>query len=153
MNAELPGTENGFRLRKANNADIPAIIVQAEKLNLDIEDISAESTYVTENNGQMAGFGRHKNYVDFTEISTVGVIENHRNKGAGKVIVKKLIITASCGEIWLTTVIPEYFERFGFKRSKHAPDELVAKTEKLCKKFRKLPENNVFMRLKAVSKS
>lgn len=144
---EFSGFDNEFRVRKANNEDIPVIEIYAELFNLDSEGLTPENIFVTEKNGLLTGFGRHKNYRNICEISTVGVLESYRNKGAGKILVKKLICSATSCEIWLTTVIPEYFEKFGFETCEDAPGELILKTEKLCKKFHKSPERNVFMKL------
>jgi len=136
-----------FLIRKANDADIPAIKGYAERFNLDSEGLLPESLYVTEKNKLLAGFGRHKNYKDFTEIATIGVLEEYRSKGVGKLIVNTLVNTAPLPEIWLATIIPGYFEQFGFKTCNNAPEGLILKAENTCKKVCKCSSNVVFMRL------
>lgn len=136
-----------FQLRKGKESDISIIRFYAEKFNLDSEELIPQNIYVIEINGQLAGFGRHKEHGNICEISTVGVLEEYRNNGAGKILVNCLILTAPAAEIWLTTIIPEFFKKFGFQICENVPLELIFKTERLCKKFNKSPENNTFMRL------
>lgn len=139
-----------FRLRKAFDSDIEKIKPYAEKLNLDTKDMNPRKFYIVSNNGQIAGFGRKKNYKNICEFATIGVFEEYRDFGIGEMIVNKLIETASGEEIWLTTVIPEYFNKFGFKMSNNAPEELILKAQRICKRFGKPIENNVFMRLETL---
>lgn len=133
-------------IRKALSEDIEKIRPLIEKLNLDSEDLDCEKFYVFICGGIIAGFGRYKNYGDFYEIATIGVIEGHRNQGIGKALIDKLLNSIPSDEIWLTTIIPEYFLKLGFKISDNIPEPLVAKTRKICKKFNKPQDNSVFMK-------
>lgn len=138
-----------FILRKAFDSDIEKIKPYAEKLNLDTKDMNPRKFYIVSNKGQIAGFGRRKNYKNICELATIGVLENHRRTGIGELLVNKLIKEASAEEIWLTTIIPEYFTKFGFKTSNNEPEELFLKSRRICKKFGKPPALNVFMRLES----
>ena len=135
-----------FLLRKAFDSDIKKIKPHAERFNLDTEGLEPLNLYIAEKNGNLAGFGRYKNYGDFYEISTLGVLENFRNLGLGKMMVKKLTDSAPSKKIWLTTIIPVYFEKFGFKISDNVPEQLILKTKKICKKFNKNVKFNVYMK-------
>lgn len=136
-----------FLLRKASNPDIEHVKFYAEKFNLDTEDLDIHKLFIVEKGSFLAGFGRYKNYRNICEISTVGVVEKHRGSGVGKIIIEKLIESVLAEEIWLTTVFPDYFYRFGFRLNDNAPEELVLKTERICKKFNKPVEKNVYMKL------
>jgi len=136
-----------FILRKAFDSDIEIIKPYADKLNLDSDGLEADKLFVANKNKSLAGFGRYKTYGNIYEISTVGVLEYFRGQGIGKIIMEKLITKATSDEIWLTTVIPEYFTKFGFVRRGNVPLELIKKTEKICKKFNKPVELNVYMKL------
>ncbi len=136
-----------FILRKAGDIDIEKVKPYTEELNLDSEDLDPEKFYIAEKDGNLAGFGRYKNYENTHEISTVGVLKNYRNSGVGRIIIEKLIETAALeDEIWLTTVFPAYFTKLGFKISGNIPQQLVLKTERICKKFNKPVQRNVFMK-------
>ncbi len=137
-----------FALRKGFESDLKKIKPYADKFNLDSEGMEANKLYIAERNGNLAGFGRYKNYRNIYEISTVGILENFRGQSAGKIIVNKLIDSAFLEEIWLTTVIPDYFKKFGFEINNNIPRELGLKTLRICAKFNKQPKLNVFMKLR-----
>jgi len=137
-----------FILRKAIDSDLEKIKIYAESFNLDSEDLEPQKLYIAEKAGVLAGFGRYKNYRNIYEISTIGALKEFRRMGAGTIIVEQLIKSAFLDEIWLTTVFPEYFQKFGFKKTNNnLPEELVLKTKKLCKKYNKSLEFNIYMKL------
>lgn len=137
-----------FLFRKANDKDIKKIKILADNFNLDSDNLEPQKTHIVEKNGDLAGFGRYKNYRNIHEISTIGVLKNYRNMNIGKIITGNLIESAGSGtEIWLTTIIPDFFSKFGFKVKKNAPFELVLKTKKICKKYNKPFNKNIFMKL------
>ncbi|OGI02207.1 MAG: hypothetical protein A2Y25_04655 [Candidatus Melainabacteria bacterium GWF2_37_15] len=135
-------------IRKAIKSDIEKIKSHIEEFNLDSEDMDHEKFYVFEYGGIVAGFGRYKNYGNYCEIATIGVLKPFRNRGIGKTIVNQLIKSVPFEEIWLTTVIPDFFKKFGFKKSQNVPEELLQKTRRICEKFEKSEEFSVFMKLK-----
>ncbi len=142
-----------FILKKAGYADIKKVKIHAEKLNLDSEELNPQKLYIIEKEKKLVGFGRHKNYGNIHELSTVGILEPYRRLRLGQVIVEKLISLAPVrNEIWLTTIFPEYFAKFGFKTDKNIPEELILKAERICKKFNKSPEYNTFMKYHKILK-
>ncbi len=135
-------------LRKASGFDLKNVKTHAEKLNLDSEKLEQDKLYIAEKNDDLAGFGRYKKHGKIYEISTVGVLGQYRKTGIGKLIIEKLVESASFeNEIWLTTVIPGYFEKFGFSICCDVPRELVLKAKRICKKFKKPVDFNVYMKL------
>lgn len=63
----------------------------------------------------------------------MGVVEHKRNQGIGKMIVEYLISNFPTSDVYITTDLPEYFERFGFKKDEPGPKELVEKLSRVCK--------------------
>lgn len=135
-------------LRRAIESDIEKIKPYLEEFNLDLEGLEHRKLYVYEHRGSLAGFGRYRNCGNYYEIATVGVLEPFRGRGIGKTIVKQLISIIPSNEIWLTTIIPEYFKKFGFKKIGHnIPAALILKNYRICEKFNKPRELSVFMKL------
>ncbi len=54
-------------------------------------------------------------------------------------------------DVYITTDLPKYFERLGFKRIEHDPEELVEKLKRVCKS--KCREEAVAMVYRKVRKS
>lgn len=121
-----------IKLRKARKSDMPLIQAYIEKFKLDDENIRFEQFVVAEKGREPVGFGRIKPYQFCFELGGVGVLEPYRNQGIGATIVKKLIQDFPSDEVWITTDMPEYFARFGFKPAKEAPQEIKDKIERIC---------------------
>jgi N-acetylglutamate synthase-like GNAT family acetyltransferase len=107
-------------LRKANIADMQIIESYVEKFRLDNENLKFEQFIVAERNGSIIGFGRIKPYQDCFQLGCVAVLEAYRKRSIGSAIVKKLIKDFPSDDIWITTDIPEYFQRFGFRSTTDA---------------------------------
>lgn len=120
-----------MKLFEAINTDLNFIEQLAKSFNLDIDDLKAEEFLVAKKENRIVGFGRLKRHNGFEEISTVGVIKEERMNGVGKVILEGLIKQAK-GEIYLITMIPDFFKQFDFEAINIFPEELKAK-EKICK--------------------
>ena len=113
-----------FVLRKALNSELKTVKLYADEFHLDSYKLEKQKLYIAEKNGQIAGFGRYKQYKDIYEISTIGVLKDFRGYGVGKMIISKLIEVTGTNNIWLTTVIPEYFQLMGFEKSAFSYFEL-----------------------------
>jgi len=121
-------------LRAAKESDMPFIRTHIERFRLDDENISFEQFTVAEKEGGIVGFGRIKPYKSCFELGCLGVLELYRNRGVGGAIVKKLIEDFPSDEIWITTDIPKYFERFGFNHTEDAPQEIKDKIRGVCQR-------------------
>lgn len=120
------------KLRAAKESDMSLIRTHTEKFGLDDENMSFEQFIVAEKELGIIGFGRIKHYESCCELACLGVLEQYRNQGTGAAIVKKLIEIFPGNEIWITTDIPKYFERFGFELAKDAPQEIKDKIKSVC---------------------
>jgi N-acetylglutamate synthase-like GNAT family acetyltransferase len=118
-----------IRIRDATNQDMPAIVRMIGEFRLDYEDLQPSQFIVAQDGELMVGFGRLKPYPDATEIECIGVLHERRREGIGKLIVDELIRRGP-GEIWITTVMPEFFRPMGFVESSEVPESIVRKLER-----------------------
>ena len=117
----------------ANERDMPVIEQLAKSFDLDCEKLSWKQFVAAKKNDTIIGFGRLREYPGCTEVSTVGVVLEERNKGVGTAIVKELIRMGH-SEIFVTCVIPDFFRRFGFFAVQHYPSVLQKKVD-FCKLY------------------
>lgn len=68
------------------------------------------------------------------ELGTVGVLESERGKGWGDRVVRELIRRFPTREVYITTDLTAYFERFGFQRMdpQKVPAPLQDKLTRIC---------------------
>lgn len=68
------------------------------------------------------------------ELGTVGVLEPERGKGWGDRVVRELIRRFPTREVYITTDLTAYFERFGFRAMEPAavPAPLQDKLKRIC---------------------
>lgn len=114
----------------------------AMSFDLDCEDFSIHQFYVAKSNTEIVGFGRLRKYSSCTEVATVGVIPEERYKGIGTAIVNELIKSGP-KELFVTCVIPHFFERIGFETVKHYP-EVLRKKVNFCKLY-DFTEDQIFV--------
>ncbi len=126
----------GLTLKKASLEEMQLIISLIDEFNLDDEKISKDQFIVAKKDGELIGFGRLKPYKKIFELSSVGVIEKHRRKGVGRLIINKLIENCPHTDIWITTKIQDYFKRIGFKKCHTPPIEILTKQNYLCRKLK-----------------
>lgn len=125
-------------IRKAKLSDMKAIDEIAMRFDLDSNDTEASQFIVAEDNGKIAAFGRIWRHPDTIELGTVGVVEEYRGKGLAKKLVAELLSTVKEKDVYLTTLIPGFFEQFGFvKLNTPAPGSMIRKAE-WCEGCRKI---------------
>ena len=90
-----------------------------------LDDINLEETqFLTayyEN--KLAGFVRLRKYNSCEELCSLGVLENFRLRGIGSRLVNE-VFELSTKPLFVVTVIPEFFKRFGFRETTTYPYEL-----------------------------
>ena len=116
-----------LQIRQASQVDINLIESYLEDFYLDKEKLSPAQFLIAEVDENLAGFGRIKSYSSFYELSSLGVLEEYRNKGVGEKLIKHLIDTVPADEVWITTRIADYFQKFGFQEVDNPPEELKQK--------------------------
>ena len=124
------------RIGPATADDLPLIAECVGRFRLDDEDLRAEQFLVARRNGHVVAFGRIKPYPGGVyELCNVGVLEPERGRGLGAAIVHALISRFPTPDVWITTDLASYFERFGF-RAAHPPAPIAAKLAGVCARLR-----------------
>ena len=113
--------------RSAAQGDLPFIEGTVARLRLDNEDLCAEQFVVVEEGERAVAFGRIKPYRRTFELGCVAVVEDRRNQGLGELVVRELIRRFPQRRVYVTTDIPDYFQRLGFVRTRALPRELSEK--------------------------
>lgn len=101
----------------------------AKSFNLDCDNLGSKQFIVARINMEMAGFARLKEHSDCIELSTLGVLPGYRRNGVGQHLIDNLLKTTESEKIHLVTVIPEYFQKSGFKLTNDIPVSLKLKNE------------------------
>jgi len=119
----------------ATDDDLSAIREHVLRFKLDGEHLAADQLIVAREEGRLVAFGRVKPYGGGVfELGTVGVLESERGKGWGDRVVRELIRRFPTREVYITTDLTAYFERFGFQRMKpeEVPAPLADKLRRIC---------------------
>lgn len=101
---------------------------------LDNADMLPEQFRVLSNNGKVVAFGRLREHEDATELCTMGVSKDFQKKGFGEKMVKHLQSIA-VRDIYLVTVIPDFFAKIGFKMVETYPASIRKKVDRCSSDF------------------
>jgi len=115
-----------MRTRKAKEADVPNIIDLAGDLGLDYSGMEEDAFWVAESDGRIAGIVGLKKHPDCLELCALGVEPGNRGQGFAGALVRSLL-EAARADVFLATIIPAFFERFGFVRVADGPRSLSDK--------------------------
>ncbi len=136
------------RLRENGRVPIPVDLVPATddhlplirecvaRFRLDDENLAAAQFIVAREAGRMVAFGRIKPYATVYELACVGVLEAERGRGFGRLIVEELLRRFPARTVYITTDLPGYFARFGFRPLADPPPEIAAKLRGVCDRLR-----------------
>lgn len=137
-----------------NGKNFQIVKQHIKEMQLDNRMLAAEQFVVSLLQNDVIGFGRLRNYSLCSEIGSIGVLTKYRGKGVGKKIVTKLIENFYAinrnrkKELYVVTIIPAYFQKFGFRVIEDPwPKEIVDKYS-YCTKSLSVPEKYVVMKLK-----
>lgn len=117
-----------MRLRKAERVDFPDIVRLARRLDLDYADMEADGFWVVEEGGRILGICGLKNHPECLELCTLGVDKKYRDRGWGAQLVRA-VLNEVPGDLYLATVIPDFFVRFGFVKADSVSPSMVKKAE------------------------
>jgi N-acetylglutamate synthase-like GNAT family acetyltransferase len=115
-----------------------------EEFELDNRALKAEEFLVIKNREGLLGFGRIREFENFAEMCSLGIIESKRFSGLGKQLTQSLIEKTN-QTIYLVCIIPEYFKNFGFNICESFPIEIQDKLN-YCTQSLVVPEPYVVMR-------
>ncbi len=117
-----------MRVRKARPADWPQILELARKYDLDYEEMQADDFWVIASGRRIEGICGLKKHPDCFELCSLGVKEDRRGRGLANRLVLELLKTTPA-DLYLATVIPKFFEKFGFRRTDNPPASMVKKAD------------------------
>lgn len=118
-------------IRPATREDLQLIKRTIRRFDLDPERLQPEQFIVAMEGKSRAGFARIKPYRGCFELGSVAVLEKFRERGVASRLVKCLMSKFPTRKVWLTTMSPDYFKRFGFETAK-PPAELARKLKTIC---------------------
>ncbi len=115
-------------IRKAVKDDLPQISALAAKHNLDYENMAADDFWVASEGDKIIGICGLKKHPDCRELCSLGVDETFQKRGLGRQLVRTLLQETS-GDIYLATIIPEFFRKLGFEESGSIPASMIKKVD------------------------
>lgn len=134
-----------------NDVYFEQVLQGIQQMQLDARNLNPNEFVIALLNHQiLVGFGRLREYPSSCEISSVGVFEPYRNKGIGKKIIHTLIENKSASvpsekNLYVVTILPDYFAKIGFRITKNFPSEIAEKWH-YCTSQLKVPTPYVVMK-------
>ena len=122
--------------------DFEAIKKHIVDLELDDRRMMREE-FLTVSGTALAGFGRVREFNNFSEMCSLGILPGERCKGLGIELTRKLMEKA-LRPIYMVCVIPSFFETLGFTVCRHYPKEMQEKLD-YCMSHLAVPEPYVVM--------
>ena len=116
-----------MEIRKPTNEEFEQVKISANQMKLDLQNVKQEQFVCAFSECGLAGFVRINAVDDFKELATLGILKEYRKNGVGAFLIKNL--QSNYADLHVVTVIPEYFEQFGFESMSNVPDELMKKFE------------------------
>ncbi len=132
-----------IRVRQARDADKTAIERIIKELDLSYPSQTLNDFWVAEEEKQVVGIAALWEYRNFYYLSSVGVAENRQHQGIATKLLNKLL-AGRRKDVYLFTIMPDFFARFGFQTVSEPPKGLPPRTIFACGRCR--PERCVCMR-------
>ncbi len=120
-------------MQAASPDDMPFITECIDRFGLDNEDLDFRQFIIAIVGNELVGFGRIRPYKEVYELGCIGVMENRRGRGIGRMIVEYLINSFPADDVYITTDLIRYFERLGFRQIERGPGELIEKLNRVCR--------------------
>lgn len=111
-------------IRKASKEDIPYIVRIAWRLALDYPGMEDDTFFLAEERGKIIGILGLREYGDFLEMLSVGVLEEFRKMGVGKKLVEGALKQIRGRRVYLMTSIPDFYGALGFKEVNKFPEAI-----------------------------
>jgi amino-acid N-acetyltransferase len=122
----MPDLLSGLALSSCSQNDFGRVLQCIAELHLDDNDVHYSQFLVIKKREQLIGFGRIRTYLQCKELCSLGIMAPYRNRGLGTRITEELIKKGS-GNLYVVTVIPAFFSRFGFEQTHEFPKEIESK--------------------------
>jgi N-acetylglutamate synthase-like GNAT family acetyltransferase len=102
------------KIRRAQERDAEEILKILKELDLFYPSQSLERFWVAEDKSGIAGIVRLEEFDDYFFLSSLGVKKDKRKKGIAAALLKSILKSAN-KNIYLYTIVPEFFKKFGFE--------------------------------------
>ncbi len=134
MKQTAPNSEScsqDIRVRRAEIQDHPQILRLLSDLELAYAAMDLECFWVAARGETVLGVAELKDRGRLALLSCVGVREDLRGRGIGGLLVDTLV-GAAAKDVYLYTLIPGFFRRFGFEEAAAAPAALPPRSMYGC---------------------
>ena len=111
-------------VRKASKEDMPYVVRIAWRLALDYPGMENDTFFVAEERGKIVGILGLKDFGEFLEMLSVGVLEEYRKMGIGRKLVEEALKSVTGRPVYLLTTIPRFYESLGFEKTTRVPEAL-----------------------------
>lgn len=108
-----------------SESEFEQVIQLANSMKLDVKEAKREQFIIVKNDNEVVAFARIFPRGTLNELATLGVVKKNRGQGLSGLLINELRTMYS--QLYLVTVIPDYFKKIGFKISKDIPKELEQK--------------------------
>jgi N-acetylglutamate synthase-like GNAT family acetyltransferase len=119
-----------MKIRKAAKSDFRGVRRLAAGFDLDYADMEGDDFWVAAQGPKIIGICGLAKHSDCLELRSLAVADRFRKRGVGRELVAALFEQAG-QDIFLTTVIPDYFSKLGFEPATAVPASMV-KPEDWC---------------------
>lgn len=90
--------------------------------------METDDFFIANDGDKIVGICGLKKHRDCLELCSLGVDEVYRDKGLGAKLVHAVLKEAK-REVYLTTIIPGFFEKFGFEKAGRFPESMIKKRD------------------------
>jgi N-acetylglutamate synthase-like GNAT family acetyltransferase len=116
-----------IKIRRAQPADRPSILEIIKQQDLSYPTQTLDNFWVAEEKGKVVGIADLWHFRGFFFLSSVGVAEGHQHRGIATKLLNKLLAGLNW-DVYIFTVMPEFFRRFGFQVTSEPPRGLPPRT-------------------------
>lgn len=133
-----------FEIKDCSEDQLEIVKKHIHQFELDDRSLNHSQFLVALQNTTIIGFGRIREHHNCSELCSLGVIEPERNKGVGLALTKALARKAK-KSVHLVCIIPQFFEKQGFRLCDTYPEEVLNKLY-YCTHELVVPETYVVMK-------
>ncbi len=108
-------------VRKAKDTDKDRVIEILKELDIYYSALKFRDFWVAEEDGEIIGCAQLEEYPDFFYLGSVGVTGSRAGKGTAKKLLDE-ILKGRTKDIYLYTIIPDFFRKFAFEITEPVPD-------------------------------
>ena len=118
-------------VRPAKTEDYPEIIKLISEIDEAYPGFAPDSFWVAEEVGTIVGTVRLIDYPNFVFLESLAVKNDHQGQGIAQKLITDSLKTIK-KDIYLYTIIPDFFKKFGFEPITPTPSFLPGKTRYEC---------------------